>query len=171
MRHDEEPAPKASLCTWYRRGLHPVRCCVEAEAAGGVPTLRSWKTALLLLKAMELSGLPDHPSKNSKLEQQLGCCCKVLVSNGFIQRLPTPRYATDGDIAARWLLGINQQALLSAQTPVVLLGLCGEAGRIPSETQRRFWPYLLVRLAAFQLTLGRNLKRVATVLHIAGSVR
>ncbi|CAJ1381249.1 unnamed protein product [Effrenium voratum] len=37
--------------------------------------------------AMELSGLPKHPVRNPKLEQ----------------------YATDGDIAARWLMGIDAQ--------------------------------------------------------------
>ncbi|CAE7515935.1 unnamed protein product [Symbiodinium natans] len=62
-------------------------------AAGAV-----WKQKHL---AMELSGLPNHPSKNAKLEQ----------------------YATDGDIAARWLLGINvQDTFAEMEKGVVDLG-------------------------------------------------
>ncbi|CAE7223367.1 unnamed protein product [Symbiodinium pilosum] len=65
---------------------------MRSSATGAV-----WKQKQL---AMELSGLPDHPSKNSKLEQ----------------------YATDGDIAARWLLGINQQDPFRDTEKVVDLG-------------------------------------------------
>ncbi|CAE8720530.1 unnamed protein product, partial [Polarella glacialis] len=51
--------------------------------------------------AMILSGLPKHPAKNAKLEQ----------------------YATDGDIAARWLCGIDsQEAFAEAEDGIADLG-------------------------------------------------
>lgn len=72
----------AAVVTWFV-GIgtlqHVLRRRAQRTAAGA-----EWKQKHL---AIELSGLPSHPSKNVKLEQ----------------------YATDGDIAARWLLGINAQ--------------------------------------------------------------